>query len=171
MIKSEKKLKELSAILDRRNQVNISHAITALRDEEPYEGAIGLLIAFYNSTDNASIRKTIEKFMNDLKDQSVRPEVIAEIKKPWKASTRCMIISSCWQSGMDYSDYLNDLAMIFLEGDYPTALECLTVIEESAHHSRRSKKEEIIRIIESNPLDSSDAKAALALELISILEK
>ena len=38
-----------------------------LRDEQPFEGAIGLLTSFYDKTDDFAIRKTIEEFMNDLK--------------------------------------------------------------------------------------------------------
>jgi len=170
MIKSEKKLKELSAIFGKKNLIHINRAILSLRDEEPFEGAIGLLIAFYDSTNDIRVRKTIEKFMNDLKDNSVVPEVATEMKKPWKAATRNMIVSSCWQSGLDYSDYLTDLVNIFLEGDYSTALECLTVIEGSVHNSLRSKKDDMIRIVENNPV-SIDEKTPLTLELLSILEK
>jgi hypothetical protein len=171
MIKSEKKLKELTAILGKKNLVLINEAIKSLRDEQPYEGAIGLLVSYYDEAEDLSIRRTIEGFLNDLKDKSVRPEVIAEIKKPWKASTICMVVSSCWQSGMDYSDYLADLAKVFLEGDYSTAVECLSVIEESVQNSNRNKKDEIIRTVENNPVTTIDEKTALTLELISILER
>jgi hypothetical protein len=171
MIKSEKKLKELTAILGKNNLVLINEAIKSLRNEQPYEGAIGLLVSYYDEAEDLSIRRTIEGFLNDLKDKSVRPEVIAETKKPWKASTICMVVSSCWQSGMDYSDYLADLAKVFLEGDYSTAVECLTVIEESVQNSNRNKKDEIIRTVENNPVTTIDEKTALTLELISILEK
>ena len=171
MIKSEKKLKELTIILGEKNQIIISEAIKSLRDEQPFEGAIGLLVSYYDKAEDLSIRRSIEGFLNDLKDISVRPEVIAEIKKPWKASTISMVVSSCWQSGMDYSDYLADLAYVFLEGDYSTAVECLTVIEESVQNSNRSKKDEIIRTVENNPVTTINEKTALTLELISILER
>ena len=45
--------------------------------------------------------------MNDLKDQSVSKEIITEIRKPFKPSTIRMLVSSCWQSGLDYSEYSN----------------------------------------------------------------
>ena len=151
MIRSEKKLKELAAILNKDNNILISEAIELLREEQPFEGAIGLLTSFYDKTDDYSIRKTIEGFMNDLKDQSASAEVINEIRKQWKADTISMLVSSCWQSGLDYSEYSLDLAKIFLKGDYVTAIECLTVIEESVHELSRERKDEIIKIIEENP--------------------
>ena len=89
--------------------------------------------------------------MNDLKDQSACEEVINEIRKQWKPDTISMLVSSCWQSGLNYSEYSLDLAKIFLTGDYVTAIECLTVIEESAHELSRERKNEIIKLIEESP--------------------
>jgi hypothetical protein len=169
MIKSEKKIKELATILDKDNNILISEAIGLLREEQPFEGAIGLLTTFYDKTEDFSIRKTIEEFMNDLKDQSASKEIITEIRKQLKPVTISMLVSSCWQSGLDYSEYSSELAEIFLKGDYVTAIECLTVIEESVHILSRAKKDEIIKILEKNPLPSVVEKKALTLELISIL--
>ncbi|MCK7536379.1 MAG: hypothetical protein MZV63_38065 [Marinilabiliales bacterium] len=62
-----------------------------------------------------------------------RTEIIAEIQKAMESTTQsAMLVSSCWQSGLDYSDYSADFAKVFLKGDYATSIECITVIEESA---------------------------------------
>jgi hypothetical protein len=117
------------------------------------------------------IHKTIEEFLIDVKDKSVRPEIINEIRKPWKANTISMLVASCWQSGLDYSEYLKDMATIFLEGDYPTSIECMTVIEESVPHCSRNNKDAVIRYIEGSYLSGTNEKYSLTLELISILKK
>jgi hypothetical protein len=171
VIKSDKKVKEFTALLSRNNKTAISEAILFLREEEPFEGAIALLASLYDRSDERSILKIIESFFNDIKDHSVRPEVIAEIRKPWKSNTISMLVSSCWQSGLDYSDYLTDMAKIFLESDYPTAIECMTAISESANNSSRERKDEIIRIVRESPLSFTNEKNTLTRELISILEK
>ena len=170
MIRSEKKLKELSAILRGENTLLINEAIKSLRKEEPFEGAIGLLVEYYNDVADMTGLKIIEDFLNDMKDRSVRTEIVAEIRNPWKANTISMLISSCWQSGLDYSEYMRDVVKIYLEGDYSTAVECMTVIEESARMSSREQKDEIIRIVEDSPLSYADEKKALTQELILILE-
>jgi hypothetical protein len=171
VIKSEKKLKELTTLFRRKNKEAISGAVLLLRGEEPFEGVIGLLASFYNESDDIPFRKIIEEFFNDIKDHSVRPEVIAEIRKPWKPSTINMLIASCWQSGLDYSDYLTDLARVFLKSDYATAVECMTVISESMNNSSRERKDEIIRIVSDSPLSFTNEKLALTEELISILKR
>ena len=87
------------------------HCVT----NKPFEGVVGLLTSLYDKSDDKLVRNAIELFMNDLKDPSSRPEVMAEIKKSWKDSTTSMLVSSCWQSGLDYSGYSDDFVKTFLK--------------------------------------------------------
>lgn len=169
MIRSDKKLKELAAKLEKDNSRQIFQAIKTLREEQPFEGAIGLLTMLYDRTEDNAIRGTILEFMNDLKDQSVAEEIIAEIKKDWKSETINMLISSCWQSGLDYSDYSLVLTELFLRSDYKTALECFSVIEENISRLTEGKKEEMIKIIEEGLRIEENEKKMLIRELLSIL--
>ncbi len=171
MIKSEKKLRELAEILKNGNSLFIIEAIKLLREDEPFEGAIGLLVTYYNNAIDVSGLRIIEEFLNDIKDHSARPEVMAELMKPLKASTICMLVSSCWQSGLDYSDYITYMAKIFLEGDYATAIECMTVIEESVKNSSRKTKDEVIKMVEESDQANTSEKVSLTRELISILKR
>jgi hypothetical protein len=169
MIQSPKKLQELSELINKDNKNIISQAIDLLRNENPFEGAIGILTEYFDKTDDITIKKSIELFMNDLKDQSSAGEVIAEIRKEWKPETISMLVSSCWQSGLDYSEYSVDMANIFMKGDYVTAIECLTVIEESVHMLNKDTKDEIIKIIDINHMAHRKEKAELTDELLAIL--
>lgn len=170
VIKSEKRFRELAEILKKGNPVNISRAIRLLREEEPFEGAIGLLVEYYNNCTDKGNLKLIENFFNDIKYKSARPEVIAEIRKPWKINTISMLVSSCWQSGLDYSEYIKDIIDVFLEADYSTAIECMTVIEESVKFNTREQKDEAIKIVKKSPRFINE-KGTLTRELISILER
>jgi hypothetical protein len=82
-----------------------------------------------------------------------------------------MLVSSCWQSGLNYSDYSLDLAKVFLKGDYITAIECLTVIEDSVHELNKAVKDEIMMMLKESPVSHINEKKELTLELISILER
>ena len=171
MLKSEKRLKQLASLLKSKNDPLINEGILLLREEQPFKGAIGLLTSFFNETNDSPVRKTIRQFMNDLKDQSATTEIMAEIKKQWKPETIAMLISSCWQSGLDYSAYSLDLVDVFLKGDYITALECFTIIEESANNLTIKRKNEIIKYIENNSFSLLNGKKTLAQELVSILSR
>jgi len=169
--RSDKKLRELEALLRKQDTAVITEAINTLRDEEAFEGAIPLLVSCYDQCSEKPLMKIIEGFFNDLKDQSARPEVIEEIRKQWKPKTISMLVASCWQSGLDYSDYLGDMARTFLKADYTTSIECMTVIEGSIQNSTRARKDEIINLIMESPQSFMNEKNALVHELIAILER
>ena len=171
MIHSEKKLNDLSSVINKGNNKTIINAIESLRDELPFEGAIALLTSLYDRTEDLSVRKSIEGFMNDLKDQTASVEIINEIRKELRTETKSMLVASCWQSGLDYSAYSADFARTFLKSDYVGAVECLTVIEESANELSAEKKEEIRKIIKDNPLSPRNEIVVLITELISILDR
>ena len=169
MIISEKKLKELDLILNRDNKLKVTEAIRALRNEIPFKGAIGLLVSYYDRCSDNSIMKLIRDFLNDLKDRSAMEEVVSGLRKMIKQETRRMVISSCWQSGLDYSGYASEFTRYFIECDYMTAVECFTVIESSVNKITRSKKDELIKLIRAKSTAEAGEKSALIRELISVL--
>ncbi len=169
MIRSDKKLRELALLIQNGDDDTICNGIEMLRREQPFEGAIGLLVSLYNDTGAVVIRKSVEQFMNDLKDQSACEEIISEIKKIRKSGTTNMLVSSCWQSGLDYSEYPFEFTEVFLRSDYATAFECLTVIEEIAASIGEDKKLEITEYLLTVSASQPEEKRALTAELISIL--
>lgn len=170
MIKAEKKLIELGKVLRTTNNTFICEAIELLREERPFEGAIALLTSVYDKTDDRPTRKAIEGFMNDLKDQNAAIEIMDQINKPWNNNTISMLAASCWQSCLDYSRYMANFAEIFMKGDFTTAVECLTVIQESISKITREEKDEIRNILYNNPMVLRKEKSELLNELLSILD-
>jgi hypothetical protein len=169
MISSEKKLKELAGKLNSNNPNLVIETISLLRNEDPFSGAIQLLVDYYDKSDNQAVRNKIRDFMNDLKESSARQEVMGEVKKVYKQSTIAMLVSSCWQSGLDYSSFAPDLAVAFNNGDYATALECFTVIEEFSGYLSRKTKDQVVNILRENEAKIRSDKSSLMLELVSIL--
>ena len=168
MIKADK-IKKLSSILDKGDAVLITEAVRLLREEEPFEGVVGLLAAHYDKNSGVMVNKAIESFMNDLKDKSLRAEVIKEIKTNHKPETTTMLVSSCWQSGLDYSSFCTDFTDVFLNGGYGVALECMTVIEESIPLLTIKEKKAIASKLRNGATEETGPKKVLALDLISIL--
>jgi hypothetical protein len=171
VIKSDKKLKELAMVIGKMNSLQTVRAVKSLREEESFVGAVGLLAETFETAEDMDVRKTITDFFNDLKDLSARIEVITEIRKPWNEDTISMLVSSCWQSGLDYSDYMEDMLNIFIKADYFTAVECMTVIEGSVAKSTRERSDTLIKTIQDASGAWVNEKKSLTLELLSILEK
>jgi hypothetical protein len=169
MIESEKRLRDLQKKVVSDNKNVISEAIIALRNEDPLKGAIGLLVDQYNMTDDLQIKDLIRNFLNDIKEPAARTEIIDEIQKKYKPDTTSMLVCSCWQSGLDYSGFASIFSKVFINGDYLTALECFTVLEESVPLMHSSKKREIIGQLEKNKSNFSVEKNKLLEALITVL--
>jgi hypothetical protein len=115
MTESPKKIIELQGKLNTGNRKIVFDAIISLRNEDPYKGALGLLAILFDSTNDLMIKDLVRSFMNDIKEPGARIEVVAEANKSYKPETICMLVSSCWQSGLDYSEFAGDFANIFVK--------------------------------------------------------
>ena len=147
----------------------INDRISMLRSEEPFEGAIRSLALFYDNTSDEELKSSITAFFNDMKERSGRAEVIESLKSVSNQASRAMLASSCWQSGLDYSEYAVTLADAFMTGDFMTSLECFTVLENCAGTiSDKDRAGIIIKLKKEIPgYDAPMHK--LALELITLL--
>jgi len=170
MESSEKKLAELGKVLKSGNRNEIDRKIKSLRSEEPFAGALRMLALFFDSTDDEGLRQTITRFFNDMKERSVRNEVIESLAMVTGRSSKAMLASSCWQSGLDYSEYAVSLAEAFMAGDYETSLECFTVIDNCADSVSEDDSNEIIFRLEKEIANFDDPKKRLTQELILILK-
>jgi len=81
-----------------------------------------------------------------------------------------IIISACWQSGMDYSNNLDTFIGIFLKEDYLTALEAFSVIEQSLPYLEEHKLVQYREHLESGLNKVDKDKAPLVREMIKIME-
>lgn len=171
MIRSEKKLAELRKILGSGKHYDIEESISILRDDEPFEGALRLLALFYDTTTDEGLRLVVAAFFNDMKEQTGRQEIIEAINDVTLPETKAMLASSCWQSGLDYSEYATGITDIYLEGDYMTALECFTVIDNCSGMIVSSDRKHIIMQLEKAIGTFDNAKQKLTKELIAILKE
>ncbi len=170
MIKSDKKLAELSKILINGKYNEINARISILRSEEPFEGAIMMLARYYDRTSDEQLKLIISAFFNDMKESSGQSEVIEALTSVADPASKAMLASSCWQSGLDYSGYALALTDAFITGDYLTALECFTVLDTCSVSLNDRDRAEVIFRIQNENLKFDQKKQQLALELITLLK-
>lgn len=167
-MEDSKRLESLKAKLASRNIASVAETISHLRNEKQFYGAVSLLCELYDKTDDHELMSMISSFLNDMKDNAVKSEIIEELEKPYKSETLAMILSSCWQSGLDYSEYSIQFAMLFLKGSYAVALESYTLLEESAMNISPSLKLEIRDILISSREALKREKMPLLEDLIKL---
>ena len=170
MEKSEKRLAELERILDRGTEREINDRIKLLRSEEPFRGALRLLALLYDRTDNQNISQAISGLFNDMKQKSAMNEVIESLAAVQKPPTKAMLLSSCWQSGLDYSEFAIPIAEQFLGGDYMVSLECFTVLDTCAGSISDADRLQIIFSLQQEIESWETPKQKLAAELITLLK-
>jgi len=171
MLKSEKKLAELNKILSNGKYNEINDRISILRSEEPFAGAVSLLADFYDKTRDEGLKLLVSEFFNDMKERSCRSEVIESMASVSNPASKAMLASSCWQSGLDYSDHAVALAEIFILSDFITALECFTVLETCSGMISSADKSGIITRIADKTDTYDTAKLKLARELIAVMKE
>lgn len=170
MERSAEKLAELGRILEKGTGREINDRIKLLRTEAPFGGALKMLAMFYDKTGDDNLRAAISGLFNDMKEMSAMAEVIESVSAVRKPDSRAMLISSCWQSGLDYSPFAVTLAEHFVSGDYMTSLECFTVLDTCASSINDNDRARIIIIMQEKKASWETPKQKLAGELIALLK-
>jgi len=105
-----------------------------------------LLEALLNTTD-VGIESAISQLLFDLKDKEAMEEIMNQLVNPNFSDVRILMLSACWQSGIDLSHRLPDFITIASVGNYMECLEVLTVVENwEAISDQEMLENEIIRL-------------------------
>lgn len=71
----------------------------------------------------------ILEFLGDLKATNTIDEIISIIKDDHFLGQRQQVLSTIWNSTLDYSGFIAEFVEIACEGNFMEALECLTILE------------------------------------------
>ena len=133
-------------------------------------GYIPELLMLLKQADSEYIKNELVQFIADVKDPGAIPFILSGLKDPKLKEAWGSIVSACWQSGLDYSSDLALFIRLFMEGDYHTALEAFTVIEEAILNLNMDEVIQIQDLLLSGIEQVSEEKKPLALELVKLLQ-
>jgi len=125
---SKNKLKHLVQDLKSQNEKKIIDALKSLQLIGDSTVILPLLETLRENISN-KVNDEIILFLGDLKDTSVKEEIINTLRDDNFASIRKGILTSIWQCKIDYSDFVSDFVAIACEGTFEEAFDCLTIIE------------------------------------------
>ncbi|MBI1286425.1 MAG: hypothetical protein GC178_02495 [Flavobacteriales bacterium] len=95
-------------------------------------GDASLVPAILNALANTkelAIENALSQLLFDLKDKNAVEELVNQLSNPEFATVRVLMLSACWQTGIDLSHRLPDFVTVACTGNYVECLEVLTVIE------------------------------------------
>ncbi|MFC2087637.1 hypothetical protein ACFLSA_05720, partial [Bacteroidota bacterium] len=128
------------------------------------------LMKVFENNDSKDIKSLILRLIVDVKDQSVVPHIVALIKNVEDEDEKSLLVSSCWQSRLDFSYYLNLFSEIVVTNDYQTALEAFTVIENSLINASEESIKKQLQYLKNSLSTVETEKKLLVSELIKTIE-
>lgn len=100
-----------------------------------------------SATTDIGIENAISQMLFDLKDKNAVEELVNQLSNPAFTDVRVLMLSACWQSGIDLSHRLPDFITIATVGSYMECLEVLTIIENwEAIKNQETLENETIRL-------------------------
>jgi len=128
------------------------------------------LLAIYTNTDNADIIDSALDLLNDLHDQNCEEVIVDYLNSCNNDVKKKQVVSSCWQSAVNYSNSLTLFSNIFVEGNLETAIEAFSVIDNCVDQATQENVLQVKEIIESNYNSMSVEKQGLADAILDILK-
>ena len=126
--KPNKKVAELIKNLSAPEPKDVIKAIKSLKIHGD-EKAIEPLIKLYSETTNNAVQNEIVDLLNSIKSTKVPPVLIDCLTNTKYVKATQIMLSSIWNSNLDYTDYLSEIVSTAQNGEMMDAMECLTIIE------------------------------------------
>ncbi len=123
-----KKITTLIADLKSGNSKKISSALKTLEASGNVQ-ILEPLAEVLMDTNLEDSHKEIIEFLSSMKDSSAIDEMMRLLGEGRFLAVRQILLTTIWNSPLDYSYYLPDFVDIAVEGNFMEALDCLTIIE------------------------------------------
>lgn len=132
---------------------------------------IPVLIDVLLSKRSEILQRTIVEYLSDIKDPGLVPILIESLTNSFPEKNVTMLVTACWQSRLDFSNHLETFFNILVNGNYQTAFEAFTVIENSIDSLSVNDITNFISIVKKGIVKTNRDKQLLLLEMVSQLEK
>lgn len=166
---NNKKLRLQIASLRSSNKSAILETLKELRSE----GDVSILPELFNLMliqEDEEILDEIASLLNDLKDKEAA-EVLAEaIANPEYELIQTSLVAACWQNGLSYGKHITTFVDVVVSGDYGTAIEAFTVIEEAVGDLEQEERTALVRSLKSKLKQVDEQKKALFVELVKAIQ-
>lgn len=171
-IKQDTKLKTILADLKTKDTKKISKALKSLEAHGDSSVIKPLAQRLLDGVSDKSKAEIVE-FLSSLKDTSVCADMMDVIEDNEFLPIRQTMLSTIWNTKVDFSDYVDEFVLIATTGSFLETLECLTIIENLEGPFMEENILEcqlhLKNYLESNPV--RDEQKAELLSEIAILIK
>ena len=150
-----------TTVLDAIREIRADSSISILHE----------LFELLPDQEDEEIIHAISSLLNDLKIQEAAEVLTEAIKNPAYQSIATILVAACWQNGLSYGKYADIFANVVIQGEYETAIEAFTVLEEAVGDVGKEDRSEMIKTIKHGMLKADEQKKLLLRELIKVIEQ
>ena len=146
-------------------------AIKKIRKTGKLEDIPGIIEAL-RKQDKDTIKKEIQTLLCDIQMDGAAEVIANAIKDPDNNTILSELLSICWESKLDFTQYLDVFVSSFINAEYNTSIEAFTVIEKIFvdYDIPASKLNKTIKQIKMSYPNITESKQELALVLLDTLE-
>jgi hypothetical protein len=123
------KVKQIIEFLNSYDEKQVKKALSGLKTEGDATVIVPLAELLLKDLETKKFHKDILEIFSSLKDTSTVETMIEVIREERFLPVRQLLLSTIWNTGLDYTNYLSDFVLIACEGDLLEALDCLTILE------------------------------------------
>lgn len=167
-----KKVKELIAGLSSKDEKIQLKSVKSLK-VHGNESTIEPLVQLLSSTESEALRKEITDLLNTLKTTKVPPFIIACLANPKYANCRQDLLISIWSTGLNYNEYMGEIATATVDGELMEAIECITILENLEVALDEDQIMDALLIFKSylvDAKDSNESKNGIIKEIVLMLQ-
>jgi hypothetical protein len=165
--------KRINLLIEKLYSKNTSEAIFALNQirNSGNPNILPQLLEFLYCGANNEVRKGIIEILNDLKIQAATSEIINAIKNSKSQDIQKILLTSIWQSGLDYSAHLEIFVDLFISGNFEIAFEAFTIIDNMDCNIDSQNIDILINKLKFSASDIGNEKADLLVELVRVIQQ
>ncbi len=129
-----------------------------------------VMLGLINNRTDTEVNLEIIRLVSEMKSPEAVPVLARSFHDNDFGDYQNDLVAACWQSGLDFSNHLNTFVELFVKGDFSTALESFTVIEESLVNATVDQIHSCIHFIKDSESKVSEDKMPLFRELKKVIE-
>lgn len=167
-----KKVKELLLQLSTKDEAEQVKAIKSLK-VHGNETAIEPLVQVLSVSKSSKLNDEIIDLLNSIKSTKVPPEIVKCLNNDEYSASHQALLSSIWNSGLDYRQYMGDIANATVKGDFMYAMECLTILENLEGKLDEDEIMDALLVFKSYLVEhkeDEDNKISLLQEIVILLQ-
>jgi hypothetical protein len=165
---SQNQHKNLLKGLESNNSIKVIETLEELRFSGKTSD-IPLLIELLHLTNDPEIKSKVTELFNTLKESDAIPLIVEAIQNQKYAPELKELVASCWENGLDYSNYLALFVDLLIESEFMVAFEAYTVITNMVAKIDQQKIDAEIAKLDEALKNAPEQKRGLIVDVIDFL--